>query len=60
MNRPDYKPPRNGNPPADDEPDWDLIKDVAQHGIAEPIVAGTFFAIAWLGTFYLLKKKIVP
>ena len=58
MNRPEYKPPKIQRPSDDpDEPDWNLIKDVVQHGVAEPFTAGVFFAISWLGTFYILKKQ---
>ena len=60
MNRPDYRPPRD-HPSAQEEgiePDWQLIADVARHGVGEPLVAGAFFALSWLGTFYFLKQQL--
>jgi len=51
--------PLIANPPIEEaDVDWNLIKDVSIHGVVEPIVAGTFFAFVWLGTFYFLKKKL--
>ena len=59
MNQPEYRPPRDRGSAQEDvmEPDWELISDVAWHGIGEPVVAGVFFALGWLGTFYLLKQQ---
>ena len=43
--------------PEEADIDWKKVKDISIHAVAEPIVAGTFFAFVWLGTFYLLKKQ---
>jgi len=59
MNQPDYRPPREKGKTQEEgiEPDWELIRDVACHGIGEPLVAGACFALGWLGTFYFLKQQ---
>lgn len=56
--------PRVGRDPAnhseeedDTDIDWNKVKYISVHGVIEPLVSGIFFAVGWLGTFYLLKKK---